>query len=163
MFTQILRVSSWGIPAVYDISHRTIFFLYWNCSEKRWFKVCSDCYCIIRKGTVKWIKLCLDTTLQKSYYIKSCCSAINRGHVNRRWRYTVSYCCFICGCAHPTCLQLVLLKNQLWLLGKKITKASVIGKVAYMSRILGYLLQIFVSGHCLNRNHGGITCNKSES
>lgn len=39
VFAQILSVSSWGIPAVYDISHRPIFSPDWNCSVKRWFKV----------------------------------------------------------------------------------------------------------------------------
>lgn len=160
MFTRILRVSSWGIPAVYDISHRPIFFLYWNCFVERWFEVYSDCYCTTRKDIVKWVKLyCLDTALQNSHSIESCCSVINQRGTNGRWRYAVSYCCFICGSAHPTCLQLVLLKNLLWLLGKKNHKSINHWKSSfYVSSILGYPLQIFVNGHWLNRNHRGIIC-----
>lgn len=54
MFTQPLGASSWGIPAVWDISHRPAPGWYWNCWVKRWFPVSSDCFWIIHQGRAKW-------------------------------------------------------------------------------------------------------------
>lgn len=144
MFIWILRVSSWGIPAMCGVSHGPIFSFYWNCSLKRWFKFYSDCYCIKCKSTVKWVKLyCLDPTLQNSRYVKSRRSVINQRRTNRRWWYTIPYYCSICGCAHPTCSLLSVFKNQPWLLENHKSISN--WNSSLYEQYFGILLQIFAS------------------